>query len=172
MDSMTEEHIKEGIGTAYTEAVASYAGFNIVVSKHDYGIDGKFIDVEYDNEYKRYSDSGFLIDFQLKSTVKYEIDNGYIIYDLEVKNYRDLIKTNVGNPRILVLYLMPRERSEWLLNDDNGLTLKKGAWWYSLRGKPNVNNDHRVRIKIPITNFFCADALTSMMERVKEGDEL
>lgn len=169
---MTEEHKKECLGAAYTRVVVSNAGFNICVSEHDYGFDGKILDVEYDEEYRRHSESGFQIDFQLKSTVCYEIKDNLIIYDIEVKNYRDLIKTNPGNPRILILYLMPQEKKEWVVSDKDKMILKHGAWWCSLKGMPEIKNKDRKRIKIPIENFLSVDALINMMKRVKEGDEI
>lgn len=169
---MTEEHRKECLGVAYTRAVVSYAGFNFCVSEHDYGFDGKIIDVEYDDEYRRYSESGFLIDFQIKSTVRYEIKDDMIFYDIEVKNYRDLIKRNPGNPRILILYLMPQENDDWLENDKHKLILRHGAWWCSLKGFPETDNKERKRIKIPIKNLLNKEALIRMMECVKEGGEI
>ncbi|WP_373262365.1 DUF4365 domain-containing protein [Hungatella hathewayi] len=169
---MTEEHKKECLGAAYTRAVVSSAGFNLCVSEHDYGFDGKILDVEYDEEYGRYSESGFQIDFQLKSTVCYEIKDNLIIYDIEVKNYRDLIKINPGNPRILILYLMPRDKKDWVVNDKDKMILRYGAWWYSLKGMPETDNNDRKRIKVPLDNFLSVDALVKMMKRVKEGDEI
>lgn len=169
---MTEEHVKECLGTAYTRALVAYAGYNICVSEHDYGIDGKILDVEYDEENKRYSESGFQIDFQLKSTVSYIIKDNLIIYDIEVKNYRDLIKRNPGNPRILILYLMPKEKSNWFISDKNKLQLQHGAWWYSLKGLPETENKGRKRIEIPVENFLSVNSLNDMMKRVKEGDEI
>lgn len=169
---MTEEHIKECIGSAYTRALVSYAGYNICISEHDYGFDGKILDVEYDEEYKRYSESGFLINFQLKSTVDYELKDDMIIYDLEVKNYRDLIRPNPGSPRILILYLMPREKEKWLINDHERLIIERGAWWYSLKGLPECSNKDKKRIKIPAGNLLSVESLNEMMKRVKEGEDL
>lgn len=168
---MTEETIKESLGMAYTRAVAAYAGMNITVSEHDYGYDGTFIDIEYDEEYKSYSPSGFEINFQLKSTEKFEIKNDFIFYNLRVKNYRDLIK-NKGNSRILVLYLMPHDRAEWLVSTTSHLIMKQGAWWYSLEGMSQTSNEHTIQIKIPFSNFLDADTLKDLMQRVKVGERI
>ena len=105
MSRVTEAHIKEQISSAYAKAIAAQAGVIFrEYSSIDYGFDGKFSEVFYDEENKRYSESGFGIDVQIKATTNITSENGKLIYDLEVKNYRDLIKTNVGTPRILIVY--------------------------------------------------------------------
>lgn len=100
---MTEEHIKEMISTAYVEAIAADAGIDIFKPLFDYGVDGTFKSMTYDSRYKRWNDNGFSIDFQLKSTTNITPKDDFLLYDLEAKNYRDLINENVGSPRILIL---------------------------------------------------------------------
>ena len=167
-----EQHIKEQISVSYAKAISAYAGVSFNIIGQDNGIDGSFRDVEYSEEYRRYSESGFNIDCQIKSTINVEIINDEVIYDLEVKNYRDLIKTNVGTPRILVLYLLPRDKNEWLLFKDESIILKKCAWWCSLKGKPNVSNTERVRVKIPVEQRLTSNELSRLMNIIKGGAEL
>jgi len=98
---MTEQHIKEQISRAYAKAIAARAG--IVLREYDgldYGLDGRFSDVEYDIGRKRYVESGFGIDFQIKATTNILPKGDKLLYDLEAKKCRDLIKTKIGTPRI------------------------------------------------------------------------
>lgn len=85
---MTQEHIKELISKAYVNALAARAGMTVAASYPDYGIDGTFKDIEYNVDTRKYSETGFGIDFQIKATVNITHKNGFIKYNLEAKNYR------------------------------------------------------------------------------------
>ena len=169
---MTKEHVMEQLGLSYVTAVSAMAGMAVEPMKQDYGIDGSIKDVQYDEIEKRYWNTGFSIDFQLKSTTKYEVKDGQIIYDLEIKNYKDLIRTDVGTDRILILYLMPQEKTLWLQIQDEETRLRKNAWWFSLRGMPDVLNKATKRIKIPEDNIFDVEAVSRMMDIIKSGKNI
>ena len=166
---MTEPDIKEQISTAFVQALASDAGKICIFSGKDYGLDGRFKDIDYDAYRRRYSENGFGIDFQVKASINVKAKGGFIIYDLEVKNYLDLINAKVGTPRILILYDMPRDRNEWVSIDTNSIVLKKCAWWCSLKGLPQVNNHSKIRIKIPDNQLLTSAALNCLMDKVKKG---
>lgn len=169
---LTEQVIKEQLSRAYTESISAYAGIMCSKPQYDYGIDGTFQDVEYDAVYKRYSETGFGIDFQLKASVNVTNKKGYIIYDLEVKNYRDLIKTKIGTPRILILYSLPRDRSTWIEHLSDGMIMRKCAWWCSLKGMNDVNNKEKIRITIPENQILTSSELIRLMSKVKGGADL
>lgn len=169
---ITEEHMKEGLSRAYTIAVAHRAGFNYSKPEFDYGMDGTISNVKI-RENRRVS-GGHSIDFQLKSTVNYEVDNknNCIVYDLEVKNYNDLVDDDVGTPRILILFTLPEDRTEWLNITPDATILKNCAWWCSLRGNSISDNNSKTRIKIPLNQVFTVEALHSLMDKVKRGEPL
>jgi len=173
---MTEEQIKEQLSKAFVTALAADAGFILRdFGGIDYGIDGKFCDViitEDENGKKRYSENGFGIDFQLKASTNIKTKNGLLIYDLESKNYNDLVKTNIGTPRILIVYSMPEDRNEWLKIDRNQTILKKCAWWCSLRGQEPTTNKRKKRIEIPENNILTTKELQRLINLVKEGENL
>lgn len=173
MSRVTEAHIKEQISSAYAKAIAAQAGVIFrEYSSIDYGFDGKFSEVFYDEENKRYSESGFGIDVQIKATTNITSENGKLIYDLEVKNYRDLIKTNVGTPRILIVYSMPEDKKEWVTVTTEQTILKKCAWWCSLKGKPKTNNKETIRVEIPDNQLLTPSELLRLIEKVKVGASL
>ena len=87
--SITVQHQKESLGQAYVRAVVAKAGFNIAVSEHDYGVDGLIKDVA--DRGGRYFETGFGINFQLKSSVDVVFEDGFVVYDLESKNYFSFI---------------------------------------------------------------------------------
>lgn len=169
---MTEEHVKEQLSKAYAEAVAAHVGIVVSEPKFDYGIDGTFQDIQYDPVHKRYSPSGFTIDYQVKSTINVNIANDLVSYELEAKNYRDLIKNDVSTPRILLLYELPRDKSKWIDYLDDGIILRKKAWWCSLKGNTYKANKSSVTIKIPVTQVLTSSALRDLMDKVKGGKEL
>lgn len=169
---MTDAHIKEELSFAYTQAISAYAGMGCEQRRRDYGIDGSIHEIVYSKYRKRYVESGHSIDFQLKATVNAKIKNGIILYDLEVKNYRDLIDTEVGTPRILILYSMPKEKEKWIELLDNEVKLQKCTYWCSLKGFPDVPNKKRIRIKIQEKNRLTPEQLIQLMQKVRGGMEL
>lgn len=157
---------------AYVSAVAAYAGMSVTESDYDYGIDGTFNDLivkKRRDGKRRFVESGFKIDFQLKSTINIVAENGVLKYDLEVKNYEDLIDQEVGTERILLLFVLPKNQKEWLEISETELKLKRAAWWYSLKGKPCTKNRNRIRIEIPETQLLTPEELKRIMAIVKNG---
>ena len=65
---MTEQHIKEQISRAYAKVIVASVGIVLREYDIDYGLDGRFSDVEYDVKRRRYMENGFGIDFQIKAT--------------------------------------------------------------------------------------------------------
>ncbi|MFC3798108.1 DUF4365 domain-containing protein [Cohnella sp. GCM10012308] len=168
---MIEQHIKEGLSRAYTLAVAHKAGFNCSKPEYDYGIDGSIKDVQIIRP-GRYLDCGFSIDYQLKCTVNVEYEKDHLKYDLEAKTYNDLIIEDVGTPRILILFVLPSDQSQWLNISTNHTILKNCAWWYSLKGMPPTNNENTIRIRIPLEQILTEHALSELMSKVRKGEEL
>ena len=169
---MTEAHTKELISRAYVNALAARVGMTVANASLDYGFDGTFKDIEYDEETNEYGETGFGIDFQLKATINASPNNGVIKYNLEVKNYHKLIKTQVGTPRILIVYCMPREKERWLIVNSEETLFRRCAWWCSLKGYPEVKNKERVVIDIPLNQQLTPEVLAQLMQRVKEGSAL
>ena len=166
---MTESHIKQELNISYIKAVSASAGMTCEIRGQDYGIDGSIHDIVYDKKRRSYRDSGFGIDFQLKATVNAHLKSGVFLYDLEVKNYLDLIKTDVGRSRILILYVLPRDKTEWVNVSHEETTMKKCAYWCSLRGFPEVDNYKTVRIKVPEKQLLTSTELGRLMNIVKGG---
>lgn len=109
---MTEELRKQQYGRAYILVLAAHAGVNHATPDNDLGIDGTFRGTTYNTVRHRYLDDSSAIDYQLKSTVNAIFEDGVIKYDLEVKNYQDLILDRIM-PMILILYVMPRNEKDW-----------------------------------------------------------
>ncbi len=167
---ITVQHQKEALGQAYVRAVIAKAGFNFGKTEFDYGIDGTIKDVI--NRNGRYVDSCFGINFQLKSSCDVNFENGYVVYDLESKNYNDLVAESSMLPNILILFVLPPNSDEWLEVTPDQLIMKKCAWWCSLEGQAPTTNQASKRIVIPDCQIFSPNALIDLMEKVKGGEKL
>lgn len=179
---LTKQQCMDIVSTSYVNAIAGQAGLICTKPQVDCGIDGIFSEVKVLPNGKR-RDTGYKLDFQLKSTGNFIINKDEIIYDLEVKNYIDLIDEEVGTPRILILYLMPAEQEDWIMideqeieNNDNKLEYKYStnfsycAWWCSLNGMTETSNKETIRIKIPRNQILNKESLSDLMAKVRRGD--
>ena len=71
-----------------------------------------------------------------------------ILYDLRVDNYNRLVSER-DIPRVLILFIMPRDENQWLAQSDDELCLRRCAYWVSLMGKGISNNTSTVRVSVP-----------------------
>lgn len=167
---MTEEHIKEALSLRYIELVAAYNGFKTSSSYPDYGtdLDIKEVDFRMENQHKRYLETGRELKFQLKATTENSvIDDGDLIkYDLNVSTYNDLLsRKSSKNPLILILFVLPPDRANWLNISDNELIAKKCAYWFFPDNTDLLTpNTDRKRISISKNNFFSNEALNYLFE--------
>lgn len=168
--SITIQHKKEALGQAYVRAVIAKAGFNLGKSDFDYGFDGTIKDVA--NRSGRYFETGYGLNFQLKSSCDVTFEGDYLVYDLESKNYNDLVIETTMLPNILILFVLPQDEDTWVSVDRDKLTIRQCAWWCSLEGLPSTENKTAKRIRIPIGQIFSPDALVDLMNKVKGGTKL
>lgn len=169
--SITVQHRKEALGQAYIRAVVAKAGYNFGgKSDFDYGFDGTIKDVSCRGG--RYFENGFGLNYQLKSSCNVTNKDGRVIYDLECKNYNDLVIETTSFPNILILFVMPKDECEWIDFSIGRLIIRKCAWWYSLEGQPPTANSKTKRIKIPEQQVFSPKELHRIMKSVKGGYKL
>lgn len=167
---LSKNHRQEAMSRAYIQAIAGRCGFSCAFRDFDYGIDVTVREVA--ERRGRLVESGFGIDIQAKSSAAATIENGWLVHDLEVKNYNDLCEPAVGSARILVLLLLPQDEGEWIGFSEESLILRRCSYWLSLKGSAPSENLSTVRIRIPTTNTFSVEALAELMRRVREGENL
>ena len=105
------------------------------------------------------------VDFQLKSTRRFEVRNDSILYDLRVENYNDLIRED-DLPRALILYLMPDDEDEWLVQSKDELCLRYCAYWVFLMGQARSSNVSTERVAIPTANMLDIAGLHNMFNSI------
>ncbi|KEZ88698.1 hypothetical protein IO99_00520 [Clostridium sulfidigenes] len=167
-DTITEQHIKEGISKEYVKAIAYYTGLNIKEYEYDYGIDGTFSGVKVRDG--RIVSNGFNLDFQLKASVNVVEEGDAVKYNLEAKNYNDLVDEETGTPRILILYKLPRDKETWINVNKDKTIFNCCAWWCYLRGKEPTNNKEKKTIRIPKNQQFDEKSLKQLMNQVMRGE--
>ena len=154
---MPSSQIQEQLSLAYVRSVIFDAGCNVSFPAVDRGIDGT-IEAPRGGMNK--------VDFQIKSTTRQlELDDGNIMYDLRVENYNQLIVSDDA-PRVLILYLMPSEREEWISQSENELCLRNCAYWASLMGRRLSRNRYTKRVEVPLANIFSSDGLSDMFSQL------
>lgn len=160
---MTETIIMEELSKAFIEGIASRGGYYNSTGK-DYGTD-LTIRKAYLNprQCNRYLTSGKAIDIQVKSVSEKYITgfddpkSKHIKYNLEVKNYNDLIDrfNEIGSiiPLILIVVILPENKDEWLSLTLDSLIFKKCAFWYQIpSGATHSTNKSKSVIIIPKSN--------------------
>ncbi len=166
---MPDTEVQCKLSESYLQAVCSFSGYVIYKNNYDTGMDFHIKKLKLTNGKPREVPLG--IDIQLKSTTNFKIEDDVIKYQLENKNYNQLVETNVGIKRILVLFLMPEGKENWLNQTTDFLTLKKCAYWCTLQGKMKTQNeDSKTTIAIPLKNIFSEESLNEMFNDFYGGE--
>jgi len=170
---ITIQHKQEQLSRAYFSAVVAYAGHIFQpASEMDYGVDGSVKQIKITN--KRRYESGHCFDVQLKATTAWEIDTGYIVYDVEAKTYNDLSRRFL-EPRateiVLAVLCLPENKDEWLKISQDKLVLKKCCYWCQLK-EGLTKNKSKKRIRIPLCNILSPESIEQLLNKVEKGETL
>lgn len=112
------------------------------------------------------------MDVQLKCTFQEVLQEDGLRFSLNIKNYNDLRLTDIMVPRILVVFLVPPDIEDWLVQTEEEMIIRRCGYWVSLLGAPATNNSTGVSVDIPRDNMFNADSLTAMMHQIHNGGNL
>ncbi len=158
---MTEEHIKEAISLRYMELIAAYNGYDVSNSKNDYGRDLQIDEVDLFDD-GRFLSTNRSLHFQVKSTTTKSIieENESIKYDLKAKNYNDLIALkDTASPLILLLFVLPENKNNWLELTKEELITRKCAYWF-MPSETASKTDNNSTIRIDIDKRHLVDLET------------
>lgn len=159
---ITLQHTEECLSLAFVHALAGRAGVSLAAQRvHDYGIDGTFRSVKIIG--KRRVETGYAVDFQMKATTTWEHNGSEVVYDLEAKNYNDMVQRDgAATPCILILLCLPSDHENWIDADEDRLILQRCCYWTQLDGDPSPNS-YTKRIFIPRKNALTPQAIASIM---------
>jgi len=162
---------KEEFSYAYINSIVSTAGLSQIIQTRS--MDMKSVDITISKPDKPYP----VIDVQVKCTSSsdiIDINKNSILYDLPVNNYNQLIDKDRRTPLIFILVLVPEDVHDWVVVDKakSETLVKKCAYWMSLKGYSETNNNTKQRIKIPLTNLLTPDSLNLIMDKVGKRQEI
>ncbi|WP_293743559.1 DUF4365 domain-containing protein [uncultured Pedobacter sp.] len=169
---MTENDIMEELSRKYVEVIANKGGFFNQTGR-DYGNDITLRRAAKSSSRSRYLTSGKSIDFQIKAVleryVKYH--GTYISYDLEVKNYNDLVERKLENgaliPLYLIIFIVPNRSDDWVFVSSTEISLRKCAHWYEIDDNlPLSTNNSTKTIHIPIANVVDLNLFDNLFKKL------
>lgn len=150
----------EALSRAYVGAVAARAGYIVGHAEPDRDSVDLFLQAGGKMRPQ--------IGAQLKATTAVLEGVSNFNFPLKLKNYNDL-RVATQSPRILVVLTLPKDDKEWLEHDVSRLVLKRCAYWTSLLGMPDTTNSETVSIPVDTARVFDPSALTSLMEKSRNG---
>jgi|GEM_PF-647687 hypothetical protein len=111
-----------------------------------------------------------IIHVQLKATTELRIlKNGSLSYDLEVKNYNQLIGNKYSTERYLFVLDIPESYEEWCQLTSSSIVLRNKCYWISLKNNPPTNNKSTITINIPGYQILTPKVLSEIMYAAAEG---
>jgi hypothetical protein len=162
-----QSHLQEELSKAYVAAVVASAGARVTFSAgQEYGTDAHVLRVQQTTD-GRFVDTGYILQCQLKSSVRWSEDSGYIVYDMEAEAYNRLIDRE-GGGCILVLLCLPQKVEEWLSVTVDELVMRKSCYWLYLEGERTENSGSK-RVKIPESQRFVPDTVETLLDMVRQG---
>jgi Domain of unknown function (DUF4365) len=167
---LTRQQMQEDLSLAYLRAVVARVGMTYDLPTRDFGIDGTISRIA--RKHGRLVPSGVRLDVQLKSSINASVENDHVTYELEIRAYEVLRDDTAESPRILVLLVLPKDEREWIEQDEEGLIMRKCAYWISLRRHPETANNRSITIRIPRRNLFGTENLRDIMDTINQGGAL
>jgi hypothetical protein len=165
---LTRNHRQEALCRAYVQAVAAIAGVSTSVPVPDYGVDLSLREIVRRGQ--RYLDGRLQLDLQLRSTTRACLTDTHVGYDLEVEMHaflRELTPIRC----LLVVLVLPDDEALWLNQTMEDLVVRHCSYWYSLRGATPSTASSSVRVSIPRQQVFSAEAVHTILERLRKGQE-
>lgn len=172
--SLPESHKKERLHSAYIRAIVAHAEQNLVPgTEGDYGIDGqvkRIIKAPFTNKDKignHYVPTGDFFDFQLKATKTCKHNkNGDIEYTLDDNaHFRFLQLADGVIPAVLIVYDMPDDISQCVIQDSEKLLMMGCSYWKLMDEKAL----ERKTVYIPPNQLFNANAVNHILDYFKQA---
>lgn len=163
----------EDMSIAYVRALCAFNGYSVESVTHDNdGYDLSIICKGYPAEDCKRMSPRVLV--QLKSSYARinQINENTISYQLEVKNYNDLINNDRCEPIILIVLHMFEDEFQWIEQTKDFLKITKCAYWKSLKGRALTNNKESIAIQLSDDDLLTADSLRKIMIKVANEQDL
>lgn len=169
---MTENDKMEDLSIQYVQVLASMGGYFNQTGR-DFGTDLTFRKANLSAGRSRYLTGGKSIDFQLKSVHKRytNIIGKYLVYNMEVKNYNDLVERKQANgdytPLYLIVFVVPNRTDDWIEHSVNELKIRECAYWYEIDSNAaQSKNTSKIAIHIPLDNVVDSQLFDTLFSRL------
>jgi hypothetical protein len=159
---------KEQFSIAYVRAIASVAGFAVYQPE----VDDDSVDLGLAARGAMGTVRSPRLDMQIKCTSREILGADSLAFPLSIKNYDDLRHQDLMVPRVLIVVLVPDNIDDWVAHSEEQLLLRHCAYWMSLRGMQETNNELNVTVHLPRNNQFNVIALRDIMDRVGRREHL
>jgi hypothetical protein len=167
---LSDNDIKEELSYAYIHAIASRAKYACEIVRKD----RDSIDLHIRARGRLHPESTVMspqLGVQLKASVIDPIPDGTFDFRLTRKNYDDLrVRSMV--PRLLVVFAMPKDPAAWLTMSEDELVLRRCAYWCSLLGLPDSQNEKYQEVAIQRKNVFNAETLHHLMLKASREEDI
>ena len=67
------------------------------------------------------------------------------------------------------MLIVPENENDWIETRDTDMLLRNKAYWFSLRGMPETDNETTVTIHIPVSNELNVYSFKMLMDYASEG---
>lgn len=163
---MIDTKRKEELSYAYLLAVCAPKGIAVERQHHD--DDSIDVIIKRKIVFKDNSCFNVALGVQLKATsIELKKGNGYVSYDLPVKNYNDIC--TIGTMKICLCVLeLPSEIDKCVVCDTEKLMLHYRMYWHLLDDVPKTDNRTTIRLKIPDTNLLTPTTVMELVQRIAE----
>lgn len=156
---------KEEFSIAYVHAVSSMA--NCAVTRAVVDVNGYDLTLAATDEHNLPRLPK--LDVQMKCTARDLLREAHLHFPLDVATYRKLRRETLV-PRILVVMSVPTDQVRWATQTEEEMTLRHCAYWVSLLGQNETDNEETVTVYLPRTQLFTPEALRGILERVNQGE--
>lgn len=111
-----------------------------------------------------------MLEFQLKASINWEVDESHVIFDLKADAYNRLVyrKDNSSIPCVLILCCLPKEECDWLSVCEDELIIRKCCYYHFIDGK-ETKNSSSIRIRIPRKQLLTPHSIQELIEISSQG---
>jgi hypothetical protein len=104
------------------------------------------------------------LDFQLKATSKPDVQDNFLVHDLDVRTYNLLRSQQRSGYGVLAVIIVADDTAVWHVMDHGGTSLTRSAYYLPLFGMPSTPNAATIRLRVPMSNLLTPGAMQAMMD--------
>lgn len=161
--------VKEMLSHSYLSSIASYIGAAFIPMPRTMDNDGADASIRMPmGRMEGVRNPNPALDVQMKatSTPGFDREMRYLNFDIGTGNYQRMHNADRSPPIILMVLVLPEDKSEWLKVEDEKQTQTRYMLWYNVADcTEKINNKKTIRLKIPLNNRVNADSLSYLLKK-------